>query len=270
MPLGAPVSEDLETIRREKTMNPLKERKAARWSGSLRKRNSSVKARNSARWAALRILLLIPFPLLAQQTPPTVTAGTRLRVQFNTEVGTGISRVNDGVEAHLLKPAEADAHEVLPVGTVLAGRVLAVRRGNKHTKTCPMIRLGFNRVTLPDGRSFPFEASLADLGVSEYVDSEGAASTKPPTKAGDIAVPVTTGAAGAGVGAIGGGAKGAEIGAGVGAAVGVLSDLAAHSLQWDDFKLKRGRKAWLRLDSDLETKSGDASKVATEPEAQKH
>ncbi len=190
--------------------------------------------------------------LAAQQAPPTVMAGTKLRVQFDNEVDTAISRINDGVKVHLIKPVEAEGHEVLPVGTILSGRVLAVRKGDKHTKAYPMIHLRFNRVTLPDGRSFPTQVSLADLGVSEYVDSEGAASTRAPSKAGDIGVPVATGAAGAGIGAIGGGAKGAEIGAGVGAAVGVLSDMAAHAAQWYDFKLKRGRKAWLHLDADLE------------------
>ncbi len=186
----------------------------------------------------LSLSLLTASALLGQESAKPVTAGTRLRVQFNTEVGTGISRVNDGVEVHLLKPLEVAGHVVLPVGTTLTGRVLAVRKGDKHTKTYPMIRLGFNRVTLPDGRSFPVQASLADLGAQEYVDSEGTASTVPPTKTGDVVVPVATGAAGAGIGAIGGGAKGAEIGAGVGTAVGILSDLAAHSLQWDDFSLK--------------------------------
>lgn len=174
----------------------------------------------------------------------------RLRVRFNSTVGTAISRQGDGVEVGLINPVEAEGREALPIGTVLTGRVLAVRKGDKHRKSYAMIRLGFTRVTLPDGRSFPLKASLADLGVSEYVDSEGAATTTPPSKGSDIAVPVTTGAAGAGIGAIGGGAKGAGIGAGVGATVGVLSDLAAHSLQWEDFTLKKGRKAWLRLDSD--------------------
>lgn len=197
-------------------------------------------------------LALLTAPLLrGQEAQPAVMAGTKLRVQFNSEVGTAISRVNDGVEVHLLKPVEAQGRDALPVGTVLSGRVLGVRKGDKHTKTFAMIRLGFTRVTLPDGRSFPMQASLADLGVSEYVDSEGAASTNPPTKGGDVAVPVTTGAAGAGIGGIAGGGKGAAIGAGVGGAIGVLSDLAAHSLQWDDFTLKKGRKAWLRLDQDL-------------------
>lgn len=197
-------------------------------------------------------LALLTAPLLrGQEAQPTVMAGTRLRVKFDSTFGTAISREGDGVQVQLLKAVEAEGREVLPVGTILTGRVLAARKGNKHTKTFPMIRLGFTSAKLPDGHSFPIEASLADLGVSEYVDSEGAASTKPPTKGGDVAVPVTTGAAGAGIGAIAGGGKGAAVGAGVGGAIGVLSDLAAHSLQWDDFALKKGRKAWLRLDRDL-------------------
>jgi hypothetical protein len=110
-----------------------------------------------------------------------------------------------------------------------------------------MIRLGFNRVTLPDGRSFPVRASLADLGVSEYVDSEGAASTVPPSKGKDIGSAAASAGIGAGVGAIAGGAKGAGVGAGIDA----LGTLAEHLAQWDDFTLKKGRKAWLRLDTDL-------------------
>jgi hypothetical protein len=217
----------------------------------------------------LGAVLLAALSLSAAQAPEAVVpAGRRLRVQFDSTVGTAISRENDGVEVHLLKPVEAEGREVLPVGTILTGRVLAVRKGDKHRKAYPTIRLGFTRVTLPDGRTLPLQASLADLGVSEYVDSEGAASTVAPTKGGDIAVPVTTGAAGAGIGGIAGGAKGAGIGAGVGAAVGILADLAAHSLQWDDFTLKRGRKAWLRLDADLEIEkppAGAAGKSENSP-----
>jgi hypothetical protein len=111
-------------------------------------------------------------------------------------VGTAISRGNDGVQVRLIKSVEADGHEVIPSGTVLSGRVLSVRQGDKHSKSFPMIRLAFNSAMLPDGRSFPLQASLADLGVTESVDSEGAASTRPADKGGDIGVPVATGAAG--------------------------------------------------------------------------
>ena len=99
----------------------------------------------------LSLLLLAALPLASQEALHTVTAGTKLRVQFTSEVGTAISRVNDGVEVHLLKPVEVAGREVLPVGATLSGRVLAVRKGDKHTKTYAMIRLGFTRVTLPDG-----------------------------------------------------------------------------------------------------------------------
>ncbi len=232
-------------------MNALKQHGPSHHCRVISNRGSSEKARNLLVCGCLGILLLTSLPLLAQEALRTVMAGTRLRVKFDTKVGTAISREGDGVDVRLIKPVEAEGREALPVGTILTGRVLAARKGDKHTKTFPMIRLGFTRVTLPDGRSYPVQASLADLGVSEYVDSEGAASTKPPTKGGDIAVPVATGAAGAGVGAIAGGGKGAAIGAGIGGAVGVLSDLAANSAQWYDFDLKKGRNAWLRLDQDL-------------------
>src|SRR5437867_13353001 len=113
----------------------------------------------------------VSYPLRAQDGSPSVMAGTKLRVEFMGEVGTSISRVNDGVQVRVIKLAEAQSRKALPAGTVLSGRVLAVHRGDKHTKSYPMIRLGFDHAALPDGRWLPLQVSLADLGVSEYVDS---------------------------------------------------------------------------------------------------
>lgn len=220
--------------------------------GPLRTRSRCATARGVLRAAVLGIAFMIVGPLPAQDAPPTVMAGTKLRVQFDSEVGTGISRVNDGVEVHLLKAAEAQGPEALSMGTVLSGRVLAVRKGDKRSKSYAMIRLGFGRVTLPDGRSFPIDASLAELGASEYVDSEGAASTVPPSKGEDAG----TAAASAGIGA--------GIGAGVGAGIDALGILAEHIAQWDDFTLKKGRKAWLRLNTDF-PKPVEASTEETWP-----
>jgi len=205
----------------------------------------------------LGVVVLAALWVMAAQTPELVVpSGTRLRVQFQTPVGSAISRAGDGVEVWLLKRVLARGRkgitEVLPAGTVLTGRVVDARPGSKRPRTFPMLRLKFDRASLPDGRAFPLEASLADLGAAQYVDAEGVASTVAPTKGGDIAVPVTTGAAGAGIGGLAGGAKGAGIGAGIGAGVGILADLNARSAQWWDFTLKRGRKAWLRLDADLQ------------------
>ena len=208
----------------------------------------------------LGAVLLAALSLLAAQEPAlTVPAGTRLRVQFETLVGSGISRAGDGVEVRLVKPVATQGREALPAGSVLTGRVLNARPGSKRTRTFPMLRLKFDRLTLPDGRSLPVAASLADLGILLAVDSEGAAMPPEATRGGDVAVAGTSGAIGAGIGGIAGGGKGAATGAGIGAAVGILADLAAHSAQWEDFTLKRGRKAWLRLDADLPVPSSGRS-----------
>jgi hypothetical protein len=168
------------------------------------------------------------------------------------------------VEVWLLKRVLARGRkgitEVLPAGTVLTGRVVDARPGSKRTRTFPMLRLKFDRLTLPDGRTFPVEAALADLGVSLKVDAEGVVMQPEATLGDDVAVAGTSAGIGAGIGGIAGGKKGAARGAAIGAAVGILADLAAHDAQWWDFVLKRGRKAWLRLDADL-----SVSPLAQEP-----
>lgn len=194
-----------------------------------------------------------------KQSPLTVMAGTQLRIRFDSTVGTAISRPGDTVDARLLYPVKNWTGVILPAGTLFAGHVLFARAGDKRTRTFPAIRLEFTRATLPDGRSFPMQAVLANLGNGEYVDSEGAASTVPTPK-GESASAVTSSAGlGGVVGATSGSWKGAGIGAGVGGAIGVLADLAANSGQWDDFTLKKGRKAWLRLDANFALSSGETS-----------
>lgn len=187
-----------------------------------------------------------------QDADTTVRAGARLRVEFDTAVGSAISRVNDGVEIHLLKPIVVAGRPVVPAGSVLSGRVLAARSGDKHRQTFPILRLGFDKLILPDGRAFSVATSLADLGALLKVDSEGTAMPKEANKGGDAAGVAGDAGVGAAVGGIAGGGKGAATGAAIGAGIGILGDLAAHSAQWQDFILKKGRKAWLRLDSDLE------------------
>ena len=81
-------------------------------------------------WRVTTCLLMTvwaAYPLVAQQPASSVMAGAKLRVEFMSEVGTAISRTNDGVQARLIKPLEAEGREAVPAGTVLSGRVLAVR-----------------------------------------------------------------------------------------------------------------------------------------------
>lgn len=236
-------------------MNSLKEHEASHHCRAIVTFARFPKARGSALRAALATLLFVVLPLCAEEAPPTVMAGTKLRVQFNNEVGTAISRVDDGLEVHLLKPVEAQGREVLPVGTILTGRVISVRKGDTHRKVFPVLRLAFEQVRLPDGRTFPVKASVADLGMMVNLDSEGAATPAGHTKADNVAGAAGAAGIGAGVGAIGGGGSGAAKGAAVGAGIGVIGDLLTRNDAYWDFTLKRGRKAWLRLDDDFSVTS---------------
>lgn len=234
-------------------MNQVRQHEAAHHCRVILNHDSSATPGNLPVRAALVTLLVMAVPLLAQQTPPSVMAGTRLRVKFDSTVGTAISRQGDGVAVQLIKPVEADGREALPIGTLLTGRVLFVRKGDTHKKVVPVLRLAFEQARLPDGRTFPAKASLAGLGILVHVDSEGAATPTPNTKTGDVGAAATTAGAGAGIGAIAGGGSGAAEGAAIGAGVGVLGDLLTRNSDYWDFTLNKGRKAWLRLDADLAT-----------------
>ncbi len=65
--------------------------------------------------------------------------------------------------------------------------------------------------------------------------------------------------------AVAGGGKGAGVGAGIGGTIGALADLAANCARWDDFTLKQGREAWLRLDDDF-TPTASPSEAAERPQ----
>jgi len=228
-----------------------------------------LNARDFTLRATLAALVFVALPLWGQEVPTTVMAGTKLRVQFSNEVGTAISRVNDGVEVHLLKPVDVAGREGVPVGTILSGRVTAVRKGDTRRKVTPVLRLAFDHVRLPDGRAFPVKASLANLGMMVNVDSEGAAKPAGHTKSRDVAAAAGTAGIGAGIGGIAGGGSGAAKGAAIGAGVGVLGDLITRNDAYWDFTLKHGRKAWLRLDQDLALAPAAPAPASSAPESRK-
>lgn len=200
-----------------------------------------------------------------QGAQPVVMAGTQLRVKFDTQVGTAISRVGDGVEVRLIEPVDAEGREVLPVGTTLTGRVLFVRKGDTHKKVVPVLRLAFEQVRLPGGRAFPVKAFIASLGRMVQVDAEGAVIPTQDTKARNIAAAAGTAGVGAGVGAIAEGGSGAAKGAAIGAGIGILGDLLTRNDDYWDFSLNKGRKAWLRLDADLVISGASASEPSSPP-----
>jgi hypothetical protein len=201
-------------------------------------------------WGAL-ICSLVLLPGQAQTLPDSVPAGTRLRAKLDTSVSTKTSRVGDGVEAVLIEPVTLTGQDVLPRGTYLSGHVEAVQPGERKRKAFAMLRVKFDKATLPDGRILQAQASIQNLGMLMDVDSEGSVTEHRESKGekavGDIGITGT----GAGIGAAAGGGKGAAIGAGAGGALAALGELGDALTKYEDFELKKGRKLWLRLDEDL-------------------
>jgi hypothetical protein len=114
-----------------------------------------------------------------------------------------------------------------------------------------MLRIAFDKVTLPDGHVIGAQASIQSLGRLMDVDSEGAVTEHRESKGEKAAADIGTTAVGAGIGAAAGGGKGAAIGAGVGGGIAALGELADALTKYENFELKKGRKLWLRLDEDL-------------------
>lgn len=181
--------------------------------------------------------LLLAIAAQAQTIRVTVPAGTRLRVKLETPVNTK-HLLSDRVEATLIEPISLRGGVALPTGTHVSGRITYVQQNGGAS-----LRLAFDTATLPDGGTLTAFASTSFRRSRFWRTAKMIGVV--------LAVPVV----GAGIGAAVGGREGAKTGAGTGGAIALVAVLGAHKDPfenvWVNFKLKRGRKMWLRLDADL-------------------
>ena len=147
-----------------------------------------------------------------------VPAESVIGLQTDTPLSSERARIEDRVEAHVIRDVRVNGQVAIPAGAKVIGSVSQVERGGKFKERA---RLGvrFHTVVLADGSRLPIN--------TETVIREGAA-PEPAQKVGAGAV------GGAILGAILGGAKGAAIGAaaggGGGAAVQMATERSAATL----------------------------------------
>ncbi len=144
----------------------------------------------------------------------TVAADSVIGVQTETTLSSERARVEDRVEARVVRDVRADGRVAIPAGSRVLGSVVLVERGGKMRDRA---RLGirFHTLALSDGTRVPITTeTIYRLG-----DGPGDNSAK---KIGGGAV------AGAILGAIIGGGKGAAIGATTGAAGGSAAVMAGE------------------------------------------
>ncbi|MFQ5816736.1 MAG: hypothetical protein ACE5H2_02115 [Terriglobia bacterium] len=153
-----------------------------------------------------------------------VPASTQIPLVLQNSVNTKTARPGDFVYFETVYPVVVNNRILIPVGSFVRGQVTKVKRPGR-IKGRGELHVRFDELTLPNGYTTTFHASLAGAGTAnnEEVNREEGGITADSTKSEDIATVATTTVAGVGVGAAASrrGGKGAAIGAGAGAAAGL-------------------------------------------------
>ncbi len=144
--------------------------------------------------------------------------GTLLKTQIKETLSTSSTVAGSRFTAEVMEPVEKDGKVVIPVGSLLEGRVTEVHGGRRITGAASL-HLETRNVMLPDGTHYIVHAQLVDTGRSDFrVDNEGTLKRKDHPKE-MLAVAGGVTGAGAATGAVAAGPVGAAVGAGIGAGV---------------------------------------------------
>jgi hypothetical protein len=154
--------------------------------------------------------------------PGEIPDGTLMRVKLRETLSTLTTKPGSRFSAEVTEPVMRDGQVVVPVGSVLDGRVTWMRAG-KRISGGAAIHLEPRTVTMPDGTHYELHARVIDTNSwdNTKVDSEGTIRRRSDGKKMAAVMGLTTGG-GAAAGAMIGGVPGALIGAGVGAGVSTI------------------------------------------------
>lgn len=166
-----------------------------------------------------------------------IREGTLLRARITQGLSTTNTLEGSQFSASLTQPVEKDGRVILPIGSMVEGRVTEVRSGRRISGRAAL-HLEAHDVTLPDGSHYVIHAQLIDTDQTDHstINSEGTLLRRDHPKETLAAMSVATGGAAA-AGAMVGGGVGALVGAGIGA--------GASTILW----LKQDRQEALPKDS---------------------
>src|SRR5882757_5124523 len=164
--------------------------------------------------------------------------GTLLKTKMISALSTESTVTGSRFTAEVTEAIERNGRVIIPVGSILEGRVTEVHGGKRITGGA-LLHLETSNVTLPDGTHYIVHAQLIDTGKSEFkVTDEGTLKKKDHAKE---TLAVMGGVTGAGA------ASGAMMGGGVGAIVGASLGAGVSTVIW----LKQDRQATLPKDVSL-------------------
>jgi hypothetical protein len=144
--------------------------------------------------------------------------GTLLKTKMIDTLSTSTTIEGSRFTAAVTEPIERNGRVIIPVGSILEGRVTEVH-GGKRISGGALLHLETSDVTLPDGTHYIVHAQVVGTGKSDFnVTDEGTLKKKDHAKETLVVMGGVTGA-GAVTGAVMGGGVGAIVGASIGAGV---------------------------------------------------
>ncbi|MGA1981771.1 MAG: hypothetical protein ABSG84_04800 [Acidobacteriaceae bacterium] len=154
--------------------------------------------------------------------PGEVPEGALVKVRLREDLSTLTTKPGTKFSADVSEPVMRDGRVIVPVGSLLEGRVTWVR-GGKRIDGAAAIHLEPMMIVLPDGMQYALRAQAIDTDRWETmkVDGEGTILRRDHSKKTAAAIGLSAGG-GLAAGAMMGGVPGAVIGAGVGAGVGTV------------------------------------------------
>lgn len=164
-----------------------------------------------------------------------VSPNTKLSLELLSPISTATSKKGDKFSCRVLTPAEY-------AGAIAEGHVRSLKRSGKANKESK-IDLAFDRITLPNGRSEDFAATVVEVfdvtNAAEQgrADNEGTVRSKSSTVKTSVKRAAAGALIGALIGGVVGGGQGAAVGAAIGAGVGATTTLATKGA---DLEFKTG------------------------------
>lgn len=167
---------------------------------------------NLKKATVLTLVVFSFFVIAARSQPPdniyTISKGLKIRVRMDNEINSRVSSVNDTFTVTVASPVYNRGIEVLPVGTLLEGRILRVKKASIGKKP-GNFEIRFETLFLPEeAGKRKIDAVLANEVITKS------------SPAGNVLTVAGATAAGGLLGALIEKSKGALIGAGAGLGIG--------------------------------------------------
>ena len=183
---------------------------------------------------AFIFLFFVSFTFLNAQTDSSIyqlQAGTIMRLQMDNEINSKVASVNDTFTTTLTVPVKVQETVVLPVGTVIEGRVTKVKRASYGGKG-GSLEVSFQTLQLLNGGKRGIEGVLVTELKAETSQTANVLTILGGTALGGI------------VGAVSRNQNGSLIGAGVGAGVGTS---IAFLRKGSDVKIRAAEEFEIKL-----------------------